>query len=212
MSKADIREFRRWHRDAALRARRAGFDVIYVYAAHSLALPMHFLQRRHNHRSDEYGGSLANRARLLRELIEDTKDAVGAHCAVAVRFAVDELLGPDGITADGEGREVVALLAELPDLWDVNVSDWAHDSRTSRFAAEGYQEDFVRFVKTVTHKPVVGVGRFHIARCDGVRKSGAAFWTSSAPRDRRLPIHSCRARSRMATSTTFANASAATCA
>jgi dimethylamine/trimethylamine dehydrogenase len=54
----------------------------------------------------------------------------------------------------------VAMLAELPDLWDVNVSDWAHDSRTSRFAPEGYQEEFVRFVKTVTTKPVVGVGRF----------------------------------------------------
>jgi dimethylamine/trimethylamine dehydrogenase len=116
MSTADIREFRRWHRQAALRARRAGFDIIYVYAAHSLSLPMHFLQRRHNHRTDEYGGSLENRARLLRELIEDTKDAVGAECAVAVRFAVDELRGADGIAADGEGREVVELLAELPDL------------------------------------------------------------------------------------------------
>ncbi len=160
MSAMDIREFRRWHRQAALRARRAGFDVIYVYAAHSLSLPMHFLQRRHNHRSDAYGGTLENRARLLRELIEDTKDAVGADCAVAVRFAVDELRGEDGMSADGEGREVVELLAELPDLWDVNVSDWSHDSRTSRFAAEGYQEEFVRFVKTVTTKPVVGVGRF----------------------------------------------------
>jgi dimethylamine/trimethylamine dehydrogenase len=160
MSKSDIRAFRTWHRQAALRARRAGFDIVYVYAAHSLSLPMHFLQRRHNHRSDEYGGTLANRARLLRELIEDTKEAVGADCAVAVRFAVDELRGSEGIEAAGEGRELVAMLAELPDLWDVNVSDWAHDSRTSRFAPEGYQEEFVRFVKTVTSKPVVGVGRF----------------------------------------------------
>jgi dimethylamine/trimethylamine dehydrogenase len=160
MSKSDIRAFRTWHRQAALRARRAGFDIVYVYAAHGLSLPMHFLQRRHNHRTDEYGGTLANRARLLRELIEDTKEAVGADCAVAVRFAVDELRGGEGIEASGEGRELVAMLAELPDLWDVNVSDWAHDSRTSRFAPEGYQEEFVRFVKTVTTKPVVGVGRF----------------------------------------------------
>ncbi|MGO9514982.1 MAG: FAD-dependent oxidoreductase [Steroidobacteraceae bacterium] len=160
MSKADIRAYRRWHRQAAVRARRAGFDVIYVYAAHSLSLPMHFLQKRHNHRRDEYGGSLANRARLLRELIEETKEAVGGDCAVAVRFAVDELRGADGLSVAGEGREVVEMLAELPDLWDVNVSDWANDSMTSRFAAEGFQEEFVRFVKTVTSKPVVGVGRF----------------------------------------------------
>jgi dimethylamine/trimethylamine dehydrogenase len=160
MTKDDIRAYRRWHRDAALRARRAGFNIIYVYAGHSLSLAMHFLQSRHNHRSDEYGGSLANRARLLRELIEDTKDAVGKDCAVAVRFAVDELRGAAGISADGEGREVVEMLAELPDLWDVNVSDWPNDSKTSRFAPEGHQEQFVRFVKTVTSKPVVGVGRF----------------------------------------------------
>ncbi len=160
MSKGDIRDYRRWHRDAALRARVAGFNIIYVYAGHSLSLAMHFLQTRHNHRTDEYGGSLVNRARLLRELIEDTKEAVGTDCAVAVRFAVDELRGADGISAEAEGREVIAMLAELPDLWDVNVSDWYNDSKTSRFAAEGYQEEFVRFVKTVTTKPVVGVGRF----------------------------------------------------
>lgn len=160
MTKSDIRDFRRWHRDAALRARRAGFDIIYVYSGHSLSLPMHFLQTRHNHRTDEYGGSLVNRCRLLRELIEDTKEAVGKDCAIAVRFAVDELRGADGITAQGEGREVVERLAELPDLWDVNVSDWSNDSVTSRFAGEGFQEDFVRFVKTVTSKPVVGVERF----------------------------------------------------
>jgi dimethylamine/trimethylamine dehydrogenase len=52
------------------------------------------------------------------------------------------------------------MLAELPDLWDVNLSDWSNDSRTSRFAPEAFQEEFVRFVKQVTTKPVVGVGRF----------------------------------------------------
>jgi dimethylamine/trimethylamine dehydrogenase len=160
MRKSDIRDFRRWHRQAALRARRAGFDIIYVYAGHGLSLPMHFLQSRYNQRSDEYGGSLANRARLLRELIEDTKEAVGADCGVAVRLAVDELRGPGGIEHHGEGREILALLAELPDLWDVNLSDWSNDSKTSRFSQEAFQEEFIRFAKTVTTKPVVGVGRF----------------------------------------------------
>ncbi|MEO0812981.1 MAG: NADH:flavin oxidoreductase, partial [Myxococcota bacterium] len=76
------------------------------------------------------------------------------------RFAVDELAGPDGLSADGEGRDVVELLAELPDLWDVNVADWVNDSQTARFAEEGYQEPYTAFVKRVTSKPVVGVGRF----------------------------------------------------
>src|SRR5690606_14605010 len=109
---------------------------------------------------DEYGGSLENRARLFRELIEDTKEAVGDTCAVAVGMAVEELLGEDGITSEAEGREVIEMLAELPDLWDVNVSSWFNDSTTSRFQPEGSQERYIAFVKQVTTKPVVGVGRF----------------------------------------------------
>ena len=159
MGKRDIADVRRWHRKAALRARAMGFDIVYVYAAHDLALPFHFISRRRNRRTDEYGGSLENRVRFLRELLEDTKDAVGDRCAVAVRFAVDEL-AEDGISARGEGREVVEMLAELPDLWDVNISDWANDSLSARFGEEGFQEKYIAFVKQVTGKPVVGVGRF----------------------------------------------------
>jgi dimethylamine/trimethylamine dehydrogenase len=160
MDKEDIRNVRRWHRAAALRAKAAGFDIVYCYAGHGLSLAMHFLSRRFNDRSDEYGGSLANRVRFLRELIEDTKEAVGDRCAVAVRLAVDELLGPDGITSEGEGHDIIAMLAELPDLWDVNISDWSNDSLSSRFGSQGYQERYIAFVKKLTSKPVVGVGRY----------------------------------------------------
>ena len=159
MTLRDIRDYRRWHRDAALRAKRAGFDIVYVYAAHDLSLAMHFLQTRRNQRTDDYGGSLENRVRLLRELLSDTKEAVGDRCAVALRFATEEFMGIDGIH-EAEAREVVALLADLPDLWDVNVAAWYMDSQTSRFAREGYQEPFTHWVKQVTSKPVVGVGRF----------------------------------------------------
>ncbi|MDH3666509.1 MAG: FAD-dependent oxidoreductase [Paracoccaceae bacterium] len=162
MDKADIRALRGWYRDAALRARRAGYDIVYVYAGHDLSILQHFISRRWNQRMDEYGGSIENRARLMREVLEDTKEAVGDTCGIAVRFAVDELDGPDGITHDGDGRAVVELLADLPDLWDVNVSDWSNDSQTARFAPdEGYQDAYTSFVKEITEKPVVGVGRFN---------------------------------------------------
>jgi dimethylamine/trimethylamine dehydrogenase len=160
MDKSDIREFRRWHLDAVKRAKKAGFDIIYVYAGHEVSLPLQFLWRRFNKRTDEYGGSLENRTRLLRELLEETRAAVGDKCAVALRFAVEEFLGPAGITSEGEGREIVEMLAELPDLWDVTVAGWANDSATSRYAEEGWQEPHVAFVKSVTRKPVVGTGRF----------------------------------------------------
>ncbi len=160
MDKQDIAAFKSWQREAALRAKRAGFDIVYVYGGHDY-LPFQFLSRRSNDRSDEYGGSLENRVRLLKEMLEDTKDAVGDTCAVALRLAVDELHGPNGITSEGEGRETVALLAELPDLWDVNVAgSLGNDSKSSRFSPEGFQESYVSFVKGLTSKPVVSVGRF----------------------------------------------------
>jgi len=160
MDRADIRALRRSHVAAARRAQRAGFDIVYVYAGHDMTTLMHFLSPSLNDRGDEYGGSLENRVRLLREVIEDTREAVGDSCAVAVRLAVDELKGPGGLRAGVEGREIVAMLAELPDLWDVNVSGWANDSAPSRFSQEGFQTEYISFVKGVTSKPVVGVGRF----------------------------------------------------
>ena len=160
MTRQDIRDVRRWHKNAALLAKRAGFDIVYVYAGHDLSIAQQFLVKRYNRRTDEYGGSLENRVRLLRELIEDTKEAVGDTCAVALRFSVDELMGEAGLSWDGEGGDIVEMLAELPDLWDVNVSDWPNDSGASRFFPEGYQTEYTAFVKSLTTKPVVGVGRF----------------------------------------------------
>ena len=170
MDKADIAEFRKWHRDAAIRAKRAGFNIIYVYAGHDMTLLQHFMLHRYNNRTDEYGGSFENRLRLFREVLADTRDAVGDTCAIAIRFAVEEFLGKDGLQHDGEGRDVVAALADEPDLWDVNLSNWSNDSQTARFSPEGFQEDFVSFVKPLTSKPVVGVGRVYGDRLhDGAR-------------------------------------------
>ena len=67
MDKADIAEVRKWHLEAAKRAERAGFDIVYVYANHHYLINQ-FLAAS-NDRSDEYGGSLENRLRLLKELI-----------------------------------------------------------------------------------------------------------------------------------------------
>jgi dimethylamine/trimethylamine dehydrogenase len=159
MDKEDIKNLRRAHRAAALRGKKAGYDLIYVYAGHGIGIFQQFLSRSCNFRTDEYGGSLANRARLLREVIEDTKDAVGDTCAVPVRIAMNEFLGADGLEP-AEVEDAIGLMAELPDLWDLSLSDWSNDSQTSRFSEEGFQEAHIKGVKKLTTKPVVGVGRY----------------------------------------------------
>lgn len=160
MDKSDIRVLRQSFRAATRRAKQAGYDIAYVYASHDASILWHFLSPAYNSRTDEYGGSFENRLRLFREVLEETKEEAGSDMAVAVRFAVHELSGPKRILNTGEGRAVIEALADLPDLWDVNVSSWSRDSGTARYDAEGFQEEFTTFVKQVTGKPVLGVGRF----------------------------------------------------
>ena len=154
MDKADIRAFRGWHRAAVGRARQAGFDIIYVYAAHTYLLAQ-FLDPVLNRRGDEYGGSPANRARLLRELLEETNEEAGETCAIAVRIEVDN---EDGSTQDRS--ELISGIAPYCDLFDVTVADYSHEMGVSRFVKEASLEDQVAHVRALTGKPVVGVGRF----------------------------------------------------
>jgi dimethylamine/trimethylamine dehydrogenase len=159
MDRSDIADLRRWHRAAVRRSLIAGYDLVYVYAGHALGGIHHFLSPRYNDRSDEYGGSPENRMRLLREILEDTMEEVDGEAAVACRITVDELLGDEGITRAGI-EEVIGALGEIPDLWDFVLGSWEDDSVTSRFGEEGEQEEYVRGLKELTSKPVVGVGRF----------------------------------------------------
>ena len=142
MDKSDIKALRRWHRNAALRAKEAGFDIIYVYATHHYLLD-NFLNPSVNTRTDEYGGSQENRMRIVRELIEETQEAVGDSCAIAVRYSVDDGGGPDGTPVHADRMEIFEALAELPDLWDINIGDYSWEMGTSRFTQEGALEAYL---------------------------------------------------------------------
>ena len=157
MDKRDIRNLRRWHAAAAKRAQRAGFDIVYVYATHGYLISQ-FMSPA-NQRSDEYGGSLENRLRLVTELVEDTKEAVGDTCAVAVRCSAGGGM-VDGAPVIEEHRAMIETMAELPDLWDLVVDDYSYEMGTSRFVKEASLENYMSWVKQATSKPVVTVGRF----------------------------------------------------
>lgn len=162
MDKEDIREVRRWHKNAALRAKEAEFDLVYVYATHGYLLSQ-FLSSTMNTRTDEYGGSLENRVRLVREIIEDTKEAIGDTMAVAVRFSAETnggYDGGDGNPMPGETEDMFGILGELPDLWDININDYSIEMGLSRFVQEGALGPYIKSIKSMTSKPVVSVGRF----------------------------------------------------
>jgi dimethylamine/trimethylamine dehydrogenase len=96
----------------------------------------------------------------VRQLIEVTREAAGGNAAVALRISLEELRGRPGRHAESEAHEVVTLLADLPDLWDVKMDSSPTDCAPSRFAPEASHEPVIDFVKRLTSRPVVGVGRF----------------------------------------------------
>ncbi|MBE9637811.1 FAD-dependent oxidoreductase [Salipiger mangrovisoli] len=159
MDKTDIRNLRRWFVNAAKRSKLAGFDLICLYGAHGFGIFQHFLSRATNQRSDEYGGSLENRARFVNEVIADMRDAVGDTMGITLRVSLDETIGQLGFS-NAEVREFIEMNADLPDLWDLAQGTWEDCSGPSRFKEEAAQEVLVNGIRELTSKPVVGVGRF----------------------------------------------------
>ena len=159
MDKKDIKDLIQWHLIATERAIQAGFDIIYCYAGMGF-LPYHFLHPRFNRRTDEYGGSLENRSRLMRELITEMKEVAGDRAAIAVRMSTDELLTFRSESSESEAHEFFEINGEFPDLWDIKMSSWFKECPSGRFAEPGHMEPYNGFVKKLTSKPVVGVGWF----------------------------------------------------
>lgn len=158
MDREDIRDLRRWFRNAFRRCQTAGFDLICLYGAHGFGILQHFLSRATNHRTDEYGGSLENRARFLREIVEEAREETKGELALTLRLSLHEE-GAFGFS-NAELRDFIEMHGDLPDLWDLAHGTWESCSGTSRFKPEGAQEELVRGIRDLTSKPVVGVGRF----------------------------------------------------
>ena len=159
MTGADIDAVLHWQRLATRRALDAGFDILYVYAGMGY-LGYEFLLPEYNYRDDGYGGSLENRVRFVREMLEVTRDEAGSRAAVALRISLEELRAKSSEHYESEAHGVVSLLSNVPDLWDVKMDFSPTDCGASRFRQEGAHEPIIDFVKSVTDRPVVGVGRF----------------------------------------------------
>lgn len=99
--------------------KNAGFDGVEIHNCHGFLLSQ-FLSPLTNKRSDEYGGSLENRSRLLLEIVKDVREAVGEDFLLLVRLGLDDLL-PGGLTLE-EGCLIAEKLQEAGiDMLDIST-------------------------------------------------------------------------------------------
>jgi dimethylamine/trimethylamine dehydrogenase len=167
LNKDDIRRIQGYYVDAAKRARDVGFDIVNIHGAEGGAITAHFLMAKSNNRTDEYGGSLENRARFWTETLELVREAVGEDCAVTARLCIDTYNdSPLGIRAAEEAHGFIALADHLVDFWDLQAGGWSaaewagDDAKASRFVPEYSDRPYLEAVRGATAKPIAAVGRF----------------------------------------------------
>jgi len=93
----------------ALRAKNVGFDMVMIHGAHGYLLSQ-FLNPLTNHRTDDYGGSLENRARIVREVAREIRKNVGPNYPIAIKMNVND--GAEGGMTTTESTQVALWLAE----------------------------------------------------------------------------------------------------
>jgi 2,4-dienoyl-CoA reductase (NADPH2) len=152
--------------DAVVRAQTAGFDAVEIHGAHGY-LFSGFLSRQWNHRRDEYGGSIENRARFLCEAVVEAKARAGADYPVWTRLDALEYRTPDGITFDEcqeTARLVVAAGADA-----IHLSAYG-DMTSGQAFTDGSLPDREAKHAALSGKltrelavPVIGVGRIRPA-------------------------------------------------
>ena len=154
---------------AADRAKRAGIDAVEIHAGHGYVFSS-FISPAYNQRSDEYGGSVENRARFLLDTIRAVRAAVGPDYPVWMRFDSQEFLMDYGVTIADAVR--VAQLAEAAGLDAIHVS--AHgDGNYGRTYSTGHATDIpncfvdnAAAIKAAVRIPVICPGRIEPEAAD----------------------------------------------
>lgn len=144
---------------AARRVQEAGFDGVEVHAGHHYFLHS-FLSPVTNHRTDGYGGSLENRTRILREIVEAIRAACGRDFPLMFRISLEEYIGKDGYHAD-TGIKICQML----EGWGVdaiNVTASGTDSKLSQsvepmYYPQGWRKHLAKAVKGTVSIPVLSV-------------------------------------------------------
>jgi 2,4-dienoyl-CoA reductase-like NADH-dependent reductase (Old Yellow Enzyme family)/NADPH-dependent 2,4-dienoyl-CoA reductase/sulfur reductase-like enzyme len=183
MTTADIRQLVAMFAGATERARSAGFDAVEIHAAHGYLIST-FLSPAYNRRTDEYGGSLENRARLLLEVLHAVRQRVGPAFPVWCRLDAKEFRIADGIVFDDAQR--VAVMAAAAGADAIHVSAYAEPTSGVAFTEAplvhqpcGYV-DFAAAIKQRVTVPVIAVGRIEPEDADGLITAGKADFVAMA--------------------------------
>lgn len=118
----EIHEIVKCFGDAALRAKKAGFELVEIHGAHGYLLT-NFFSPTTNHRTDMYGGSLENRARIYLEILDDIRAKVGPDYPVTIRLSGTDY-EPDGFSIDD--TIWLAKQLEAHGIDGINVSGGDH--------------------------------------------------------------------------------------
>jgi 2,4-dienoyl-CoA reductase (NADPH2) len=147
---------------AAQRAKHAGIDGIEIHAGHGYIISS-FLSPHTNQRTDDYGGSIENRSRLLVDIIKGIRAAVGPEYPLWARLDSQEFLQNEGISL--EDAKITARMAQDAGLDAINVTAYASTSWGMAPTKSYFPEDPAYLVpnaaaiKAVLHIPVITVGR-----------------------------------------------------
>lgn len=139
--------------DSAERAVRAGFDLLEVHGAHGYLLHQ-FLSPLSNTRDDDYGGSLANRARFLLEVVDAVRARVGDQVPLLVRVSATEWLD-EGFTLDQTIQVAHWLKEHGVDMIDVSGGG---NARARIPVGPGYQVGLASAIRAAVEVPVAAVG------------------------------------------------------
>ena len=160
-------------RGAAL-VKRAGFDMLMLHAGHGWLIHQ-FLSPLTNRRSDGYGGSFANRARLALEIIDAVRAAVGPGFPIELRFSAMET-APGGITLS-DAIAFAELAQDKVDILHVSAGGEPdfHVTHPPMFAAPGCNVRFAAEIRKHVRIPVATVGALNEpAQMEEILESGQA--------------------------------------
>ena len=158
LSKEQIADIVKAYGDAAVLAKRAGYEMIMVHAGHGWLLNQ-FLSPYFNHRTDEYGGNLENRIRIVREVLEAIRAAVGTGFPVELRISGSELF--DGGYGIEDGCKIAHALEDLVDLIHVSAGSYQfgfYVTTPPMFSEHGVNVHLAAEIKKHVSKPVATVG------------------------------------------------------